>query len=105
MRRIQFVSGGGSSIRHGRRASSCVAQAMNYDFVVRRGVKDYIGVRMYDEAAKAACVGELAGARMQGDEVDNRLDPGFDVTGALRGVLIDMRQDVNEFFCGAKRVS
>jgi hypothetical protein len=88
-----------------RRASSCVAQAMNYDFVVRRGVKDYIGVRMYDEAAKAACVGELAGARMQGDEVDNRLDPGFDVTGALRGVLIDMRQDVNEFFCGAKRVS
>jgi hypothetical protein len=82
-----------------------VAQAMNYDFVVRRGVKDYIWVRMYDEAAKAACVGELAGARMQGDEVDNRLDPGFDVTGALRGVLIDMRQDVNEFFCGAKRVS
>jgi hypothetical protein len=33
------------------------------------------------------------------------LHPGFDVTGALRGVLIDMRQDVNEFFCGAKRVS
>jgi hypothetical protein len=40
---------------------------MNYDFVVRRGVKDYIGVRVYDEAAKAACVGELAGTRMQGD--------------------------------------
>jgi hypothetical protein len=87
-----------------RRASSCVAQAMNYDFVVRRGVKDYIGYGCTTRR-KAACVGELASARMQCDEVDNRLDPGFDVTGALRGVLIDMRQDVNEFFCGAKRVS
>ena len=85
--------------------ASRVAQAMDYDFVVHRGVKDYIGIRVDDEAAKAACVRELAGMRMQGDEVDNRPDSRFDVMRALRGVLIDMRQDVNEFFGGAKRVS
>jgi hypothetical protein len=78
---------------------------MDYDFVVHRGVKDYIGIRVDDEAAKAACVRELAGMRMQGDEVDNRPDSRFDVMRALRGGLIDMRQDVNEFFGGAKRVS
>ena len=72
---------------------------MNYDFVRCRGVKDYIGIWVHNEAAKAACVCELAGIRMQGDEVDNRLDPRFDVAGALRGGLIDMRQDVSEFFC------
>jgi hypothetical protein len=53
---------------------------MDYDFVRRRGVKDHIGIWVHDEAAKAACVGELAGIRMQGDEVDNRLDPRFDAT-------------------------
>jgi hypothetical protein len=78
---------------------------MDYDFVVRRGVKDYIGDTGVRRGGEGGPRRELAGMRMQGDEVDNRLDTRFDVTGALRGVLIDMRQDVVEFFCGAKLVS
>jgi hypothetical protein len=77
---------------------------MDDNFVVRHSVKDYIGIWMDRDAAKAACVRELAGMRMQGDEVDNGLDPCFDVTGALLGMRVDMRQDVSEFLCGAKRV-
>lgn len=104
MRRVQFCRRAEhhSGMDDGRRARGA-GHGLRPRRPPRR--KDYIGIRVYDEAAKAACVRELAGMRMQGDEVNNRLDPRFDVTGALRGVLIDMRQDVIEFFCGAKRVS
>jgi hypothetical protein len=37
-----------------------VAHAMNYDFVFRRRGEEEIGIRMDDDAAKAACVRELA---------------------------------------------
>jgi hypothetical protein len=39
---------------------------MDYDFVRRRGVKNYIGIWVYDKAAKAARVCELACIRMLG---------------------------------------
>jgi hypothetical protein len=42
---------------------------------------------------------------MQGDEVSDCLDPRFDVIDALRGMLIDIRQDLIELFGGAKRIS
>jgi hypothetical protein len=77
---------------------------MNYDFVFRRRVEEEIGIRMDDDAAKAARIRELAGVGMQGDEVSDCLDARFDVMGALRGALVDIGQDL-ELFSGAKRVS
>jgi hypothetical protein len=102
VRRVQFAG-----IVNPARTTGVELRGAGHELRLRRPSrrKRLQGIRVYDEAAKAACVRELAGMRMQGDEVDNRLDTRFDVTGALRGVLIDMRQDVNEFFCGAKRVS
>jgi len=60
---------------------------MDYDFVIRRGVEDEIGIRIRDDAAKAACVCELAGMRMQGDEIDDRLDARLDAMGPAGSVL------------------
>jgi hypothetical protein len=77
---------------------------MDDNFVVRRGVEDQVGIRVNDDAAKAADVREPAGIGMQSDEVHDGLNPRFDVIGALRRVLLDMRQDLIEFFSGAKRV-
>ena len=77
---------------------------MDDNFVVRRGVEDQVGIRVNDDSAKAADVREPAGIRMQRDEVYDGLNPLFNVIGALRRVLLDMRQDLIEFFSGAKRV-
>jgi hypothetical protein len=63
---------------------------MDHDFVGRRGIEDQIGIRVRDDSTKTACVCELAGMRMQSDEVDYRLDSRFDVMCALWGAFIDI---------------
>lgn len=78
---------------------------MDDDLIVRCGVEDHVGIRVRDDASKGADVRGLAGVRVQGDEVNHGLDPSFYVMGALRGALIDIREDLVEFFGGAKRVS
>src|SRR5271165_7261591 len=78
---------------------------MDDDFVIRRGVEDQVGVRVNDDAAKAARTRKLAGLRMRRDEVDDRLNARLDTTGALGRPVIDVRQDLFKLLSGAKRIS
>ena len=82
-----------------------MAHAVDNDLIFRRAVEDQIRIRVGDDPSEAALARELACLRVKSDEFDRRLNARLDLTGALGRAFVDVRKDVLELLCRAKRVS
>lgn len=70
-----------------------MTDAVNNHLIVGCLVKDEIGVGRCRHPAQRRIARACADERMQQQEIDHRLDAGFDAQRALRRLAVDMIED------------